>query len=68
MKMRLPKLQDNDKKAKKLKSEGLWKGWKDIKEVFHYQNIPYVLKIICLELISRYHNNFFIGYFGIKKI
>ncbi len=36
MRMRLPELQDNDKEAMKLRSEGLPEGWEDIKQVFHY--------------------------------
>ncbi len=31
MRMRLPELQDDDKEAMKLRSEGLLKGWEDIK-------------------------------------
>ena len=34
--MRLSKLQNNDKKAKKLRSEELLEGWEDIKEVLYY--------------------------------
>ena len=65
--MRLFELQNHDKKAKKLRSKKLQKGWEDIKEVLYYQSFPYILKIICLKLISRYYDNFLIYYFGIKK-
>lgn len=41
--MRLPKIQDNDKKARQLKSEGLPKAWKNIEKVFHYSDLLYVL-------------------------
>ena len=34
--MRLPKLQDNDKKAKKLRPEKLLESWENIKKVFYY--------------------------------
>ena len=34
--MKLFKLQDDDNKAKKLRSEGLPESWDNIKEVFHY--------------------------------
>ena len=34
--MRLSKLQNNDKEAKKLRSKRLLKGGEDIKEVFYY--------------------------------
>ena len=67
MKMRLPKLQDNDKKAKKLRSEKLPEGWKDIEGVFYYQGFLYILKVICSKLINRYYDNPFVGHFGIKK-
>ncbi len=65
--MRLPKLQDDDKEAKKLRPEGLPEGWEDIKQVLYYKGLPYISKVICSELISRYQDNFFIGHFGIKK-
>ena len=39
MKIRLLELQDDDKKAKKLNSKRLLKGWEDIEEVFHYQGL-----------------------------
>ena len=47
MKIILSELQDDDKEAKKLRSKGLLEGWKDIKQVFHYQGLLYVPKIIC---------------------
>lgn len=65
--MRLFKLQDDNKKAKKLRSKVLSKDWKDIKEIFYYQVFSYILKVICLELISRHHNDLYIGHIGIKK-
>ncbi len=65
--MRLHKLKDYDKEAKKLISEGLTKSWKDIEQVLYYQGFLYVLKVICSELINRHYNNPFVGHFGIKK-
>ena len=50
-----------------MRLEELLKGWENIEEVFHYQKLPYISKVICLELISRYHDNFFAGHFGISK-
>ncbi len=64
--MRLPDLQDDDKEAMKLKSEGLPEGWEDIKQVFHYQGLPYVPKVIRSELISRQHDDPLAGHFGIE--
>lgn len=34
--------------------------WKDSDKVLHYQNFPYMLEIIRVKLISRYHDNSFI--------
>ncbi len=42
IRMRLSKLQDDDKEAMKLRSKGLPDGWEDIEQVFHYQGFPYV--------------------------
>lgn len=67
MRIRLPKLQDDDKKAKKLKSKELLESWEDIEEVLYYQGFLYIPKVIYSELISRYHINLFIGYFGMEK-
>lgn len=33
--MKIPKLEDNNKKAKKLGANRLLKSWKNIEEVFH---------------------------------
>ncbi len=65
--MRLPELQDDDKKAIKLRSEELPEGWEDIEQMLHYQGLLYVPKVICSELISRHHNNPLVGHFGIER-
>ena len=67
MKMRLPELQDDDKEAMKLRSEGLPEGWENIEQVLYYQSLPYVPKVILSELISRHHKNPLTGHFGIEK-
>ena len=36
MRITSSELQDDDKEAKKLRSEGLPEGWKDIEQVLHY--------------------------------
>ncbi len=36
MRMRLLELQNDDKEAMKLRSEGLSEGWEDIEQVLHY--------------------------------
>ncbi len=65
--MKLLDLQDDDNEAKKLRSEGLPKGWKDIKQVLYYQGLSYIPKVICLELINRHYDNPFAGHFSIEK-
>ena len=67
MRIRLPKLQENDKETKKLTSKRLPKGWKDFKEVLYYQGFPYVLKVICTKLINKHYDDPLTGYFDIKK-
>ncbi len=67
MRIRSFELPDDNKKAKKVRLKGLSKGWKNIEEVFHYQGLFYVPKVIRLELINRHHNNLLVGHFGIKK-
>ncbi len=65
MRMRLPELQDDDIKAMKLRSERLPEGWEDIEQVFYYQGLSYVPKVIRSELISKHHNDPLAGHFGI---
>lgn len=65
--MRLLELQNNDKKARKLRTKKLLKGSKDIEEIFHYQSLLYIAKIICFKLINRYHDNLLAGHFGIEQ-
>lgn len=68
MEMRLPELQDDDKKTKKLRSEGLLEGWKNINKVCYYQSLFYVSKVICSKFISRYHDDLLARHFGMEKI
>lgn len=67
MTIRLPKLQDNNKEAKKMRSEELLNDREDIREIFYYQGFLYISKIMCSKLISRHHNNSLVGHFGIKN-
>ena len=53
--------------AKKLKKQGLKKGWKKIKGTLQYQNLPYILDIFCLKQINYYHNNLLARYFRIEE-
>lgn len=57
----------NNKEAKKLRLKKLPEDYKNIEEIFYYQGLLYVLKVVCLGLISRYYTNFLVGHFGIKK-
>ena len=66
MRLKLQKLQDKDKQAQKVRAKYL-EGWNNIKKVLHYQGLFYILEIIQIKLISRYHNNSLAGHFDIKK-
>ena len=68
MRIRFLELQNNDKKTRKLRLKELPESWKDIEQVFHYQSFFYIPKVICSKLINKYHNNLFIGHFGIEKL
>ncbi len=65
--MRLPELQDDDKEAMKLRSQGLVEGWENIEQVLHYQGLPYVSKVIRSELINRHQDDPLADYIGIEK-
>ena len=67
MRLRLQKLQAKNEQARKTRAE-YSKGWDDIDGMLHHQDLPYVPKIIRIELISRHHNNPLADHFGIKKI
>lgn len=53
--------------AQKLRIKGL-NRWKDIDKVLHYQELPFVFKIIWTDIISWYYDNLLVGYFNINKI
>ena len=60
MRMRFFQLQDNNKKANKLRLEKLRESLKDIEKMRYYQGFLYVSKVIYSKLINKHHNNFFI--------
>lgn len=66
IRLRLSKLQENDLETRKF-TENLPEGWKDIKNIFYYQNLPYISEIICFQIISHHYNDPLAGCFGIKK-
>ena len=68
IRLRLSKLQDNNKEAKFLRGfAGLPENWEDVKGVLQYQKLLYVPEIIYFKVISHYHNDLLIRYFGINK-
>ena len=68
IKMKLIELQDNHKNTMKFRSKELPEDYDNIEQVFYYQSLLYVSKVIFSKLISKYHNNLFVGYFGIQKV
>lgn len=66
IKLKLSKLQKNNLKTKKLK-KNLPKQWKNIKDIYHYQNFPYIPEIIFSKVISYHYNNLLADYFRIEK-
>ena len=67
MNLRLPELQDNDKKAKVLTAGGFPEGWEEVEGVLQYQGLPYVPEIIRSEVTSCHHNDPLVEHFGIDK-
>ena len=73
MRLRLHKLQAEDKQARKLKADQQpnqqlgQQDWDDIDGILHYQGLFYVPEVIRTELISRHHNDPLAGHFGIEK-
>ena len=66
IRVRLVKLQELDKKAQKIRIEGL-NGYKILDKVLYHQELPFVPEIIWTKLISWYHNNPLAHHFGIDK-
>lgn len=67
MRLRLFKLQDNNKKAKSLGLTNIPKDWKNNKKVFWYQRLLYIPEIIFFKVISCHYNDPLGKYFGIDK-
>ena len=68
MRLRLVKLQESDKEARKLRAmEELQKGWTDINGVLYYQGLLFMPEVIWTELISQHHDNPLADHFGINK-
>ena len=69
MRLRLHKLQVEDKQARKLRADQQFdqQGWENLDGVLHHQGFPYIPEIIRTELINRYHDDLLAGHFGIEK-
>ena len=67
MKLQLAKLKDNNKEAKALRIGGFPKDWEDVNGVLQYWGLLYVPELIHSKVISYYHNDLFVGNFGIDK-
>lgn len=67
MYLQLQELQEFDSKAQQIRVKELPEDWKDLEGVLHYQGFSYILKIVRIELISRYHNNSLTENFGVEK-
>ena len=65
--LRLQELQESNSKAQKIRVAGLQEGWKELDKILHYQGLPYVPKIVRLELINRHYDDPLTGYFGVNK-
>lgn len=62
--MRLLELQEDHLEVTKIKQNILEKR-KNMEGILYYQSFLYIPKIICSEMISRYHNNLLASHFGI---
>ena len=68
MRLQLSELQENDEEAKLLRSSAsLSEGWEDVEGVLQFQGLPYVLEVICSEVLSCHYNDPLVGHFGIDK-
>lgn len=66
MRLRLPKLQEEDTQVEKISTENR-EGWEGFEGILHHQDLPYVPKLIKTQLISRHQNDLLVGPFGIDK-
>ena len=53
--------------AREIRQQGLKEGWTEVKGVLHYQDLPYLPKIIKTDIICRHHDDLLAGHFDIKK-
>ena len=67
MRLKLQELQKANKEAQELRQQKT-NCYEKIDDIFHYQSLLFVFKVIWTKLISCYHNNFLVSHFGIEKI
>ena len=68
MHLRLQELQETDSSAQEIRAIQLQKDWEEVDERLYHQELPYIPKIVCSELISRHQNDLFASHFGVNKI
>ena len=66
MRLRLIKLQELDKKFKKIRAKGLDR-YEEIDGVLHHWGLLFVPEVIQIKLMSRHHNNPLASHFGMNK-
>ena len=66
MRLWLAELQESDKEDRRVRAEGL-NGYKELNGVLYHQELPFVLKAIRTEIISRHHDDPLAEHFGINK-
>lgn len=66
MRLRLPKLYENNPKGTKLK-KNISEDLKNVKDIFHYEGLAYIPEIIYSKIISHHNNNLLASYFRVKK-
>ena len=64
MRLRLQELQESNSEAQELRTKD---GYQDIDRVLHNQGLLSVPEAIRMEFISRHHEEWLAGHFGIKK-
>ena len=66
MRLQLAELQKLDEKARRIRAEGL-NEYEELDGILYYQGLPFIPEAIQTEIISRHHNDYLAGHFGIDK-
>ena len=66
MRLRLAKVQESDKEAQRIRTEGL-NRYKELDGVLYHQGLPFVPEVIWTEIISWHHDDPLAEHFGIDK-